>query len=298
MPDGHYANLAQQEARFWGDLRPSAENPQLWEDPILFDLFLRADLDFFVKQIAGVGGSVLELGGGEGWLSIELAKLGMRVKAIDISEDRINRANERALRECKNTPSSLPAFEVGDLNTYLPARSAYDVVVAHDALHHILLLDRLLGESAKALKPGGRIFVYDFVGMGTVRKLFAAFLYGVLPTHQSYAAKLKRAGRFGTFMKQEKGKREDVRRKSEKSPSGSPFEEISQESILPLLGKHFEIINMRESHPFFFYLAPKLLCPAPLKQSMWKLFRHTDAALLRYGIAHGAYVFVEAAPRT
>ena len=55
-------------------------------------------------------------------------------------------------------------FEVADLNSKQLPRECFDVVFAHGALHHIERLDWCLGEISSALKPGGLLFVNDYVG--------------------------------------------------------------------------------------------------------------------------------------
>jgi len=293
-----YDGLAEQEARFWGNVRRRSDNPQLWDDPLLFDLFLRPQWEYLIRVVATLQGDVLELGCGEGHLAIELARKGLRVKGIDISAERIARAKAGATEQFQQHPAQAPEFVVADLNTINLPVSAYDVVVAHDALHHILNLDRLMAEISVALKDKGRLIVYDYVGMGSFRKLAAAFAYAVLPTYQSYRAKLKLSRRFGRFMKDEQGKRNELAKDAATPESESPFEEISQASIVPSIEKIFRIEEMKEDHPFFFYLAPKLRCPGALKPLFWKTLRALDRTLLAIKLSRGAYVYINAVKRT
>jgi len=297
ISSARYGSLAEQEARFWGNVRRSSDNPQLWDDPLLFDLFLRNQWEYLIRSVAALQGDVLELGCGEGHLAIELARKGVRVKGIDISAERIARANAMAAAEFHKHPGQAPEFIVADLNTITLPVSAYNVVVAHDALHHILYLDRLVGEISSALKDKGRLIVYDYVGMGSYRKLAAAFAYAILPTYRSYGEKLKLSPRFGRFMKDEQGKRAELANASAAEESESPFEEISQASIVPALEKKFRIEERKEDHPFFFYLAPKMRFPASLKPLLWKTLRALDKTLLALRFSHGAYVYINAVKR-
>lgn len=293
-----YGGLAEQEARFWGNVRRRSDNPQLWDDPILFDLFLRPQWEYLIQVVANLQGDVLELGCGEGHLAIELARRGLRVKGIDISAERIARAKARATEEFLQHPAQAPEFVVADLNTITLPLSSYDVIVAHDALHHILNLDRLMVEISVALKDKGRLIVYDYVGMGSFRKLAAAFSYAILPTYQSYSVKLKLSRRFGRFMKDEQGKRDELAKVPAGPESESPFEEISQSSIIHSIEKNFRIEEMKEDHPFFFYLAPKVRCPGAIKPLFWKTLRALDKTLLAMRLSRGAYVYINAAKRS
>jgi ubiquinone/menaquinone biosynthesis C-methylase UbiE len=276
---------------------PRSDNPQLWDDPLLFDLFLRPQWEYLIKSVTAVRGDVLELGCGEGHLAIELAKRGVHVKAIDISPERIARARARAATEFERRPGDAPEFIVADLNIITFPHAVYSAVVAHDALHHILNLDRLVGEVACALKENGRFIVYEFVGMGPFRKLAAAFSYAVLPTYRSYREKLKLSRRFGRFMKNEEGKRGELADAPATPESESPFEEISQSSIVPCIEKNFLIEERRDDHPFFFYLAPKMRFPNALKPILWRTLRSLDKTLLSLKLSRGAYVFINAVRR-
>lgn len=293
-----YAKLAGQEAQFWGHVRPRADNPQLWDDPFLFEIFIRPQWDVLIGTVKGLGHDILEVGCGEGNLSIELASNGLYVDGLDISEDRVRCAEEKAETMRGSTVGRVPRFEVADLNTKILQPARYDVVVAHDALHHIMQLDRLLDEIRHTLRPGGSLVVYDFVGMKTIRKFVAAFLFALLPTYQPYRMKFRLAKRFFRFMQSEEGKRRSLERASAATADGSPFEEISQTSIVSLIEEKFDVIEKKYFHPFFYYLAPKVRVPKRFHRNMMRYFAFMDKELLRRRIADGAYVYIVARKRS
>jgi 2-polyprenyl-3-methyl-5-hydroxy-6-metoxy-1,4-benzoquinol methylase len=286
-----YAALARQEAEFWGGVTPDPENPQLWDDPLLFDLFLRPGWESLIESAAAHGGRVIDVGCGEGNLSIELARRGMRVQGYDISAQRIERARNKS--EIL-PPASRPEFTVGDFNTIcLPPQSA-DVVVAHDALHHLLALDEVMRQIHGALVPGGALIVYDYIGMGAVRKFLAVLCYALFPTHRSYRAKLGLARRLGRFFASEKQRRFALKHPHAAAQlrGESPFEEISQESVLPAVERYFTIEERREYHAFFFYLAPKLRLPRRWKKPLLSAFARWDALLINRRLCRGAFIFL------
>jgi len=258
-----YKELIARESLHWGGVEKDPENPQIWHDPVLFGVFFGKEYARLVDRAASGGPRILELGCGEGRLSIELAARGMQVTGIDLSEERIKRANANALSA---RGALRPTFVTGDLNTIdLPANS-FDCVVAHDSLHHILHLTRLCSEVKKTLKPGGSFLVMDYIGMGTVRKLLAGVLYGILPTYQPYRKKWKLRSRLGAFLATEKQKRNDLLDPSSGAlHHDSPFEEISQGSIITEVRQSFRIIELETYCPFWFYLAAKLRLPAGWK---------------------------------
>ncbi|MEX1274405.1 MAG: class I SAM-dependent methyltransferase [Bacteroidota bacterium] len=293
MPDyQRYQELISRESRHWGEVRPDPDNPQLWHDPELYEIFFGIEYRSFIERIVAKRGTVLELGCGEGKLALELAQRGMTVTAIDLSMERVERANETARL---SGFGSRITFLVDDLNTASLPPETYDCVVAHDALHHILEIDRLCEEVRKSLKPGGSFIVWDFVGMGPIRKLFAALLYAVVPTYQPYMAKWNLRHRLPAFLAGERSKRAAL----EKGTSSllhpdSPFEEISQRSMIDAILKRFTITERRTFAPFFYYLAPKVRFPRAIRYSLARSLKRADEMLLRLRFSEGAYFFLEA----
>ena len=287
-----YTELLARESEHWGNVKPDAGNPQIWHDARLFEIFFSARYRHFVQRIVSCGPSVLELGCGEGNLALELAQRNLRVAAVDLSPDRIERARRKARELPLDHP---PRFDVGDLNSLTLPSGEFDCIIAHDVLHHILKIDRLCEEVKRSLKNGGTFLVMDYVGMGFIRKLLAALLFAVLPTHQTYRDKWKLRHRLPAFIATERRKREALANGLQKAlHHESPFEEISQSSIVREISKRFSIVECATYSPFFFYLAPKVRLPESVRYSAARLFFILDEMLLRLRLSKGAYVFIEA----
>jgi ubiquinone/menaquinone biosynthesis C-methylase UbiE len=243
-----------------------------------------------VESAVRFGPRILELGCGEGNLAIELASRGMQVTAIDLSEQRIERARTKATH--LGVP---PTFLVADLNTASFPQGPFDCVVAHDSLHHILLVDRVCSEVKNSLKPGGRFLVIDYIGMGLFRKLAAGFLYAVLPTYQPYRKKWKLRKRFAAFMATESQKRVAIQAEASAAlHQDSPFEEISQGSIIREIESRFDIDERASFCPFWFYLAAKVRMPLRMKYPVARFFRSLDDLILRLRLSRGAYIWISA----
>lgn len=56
------------------------------------------------------------------------------------------------------------AVLAGDLNFVELPEAAYDFIVCHGVLHHLINLEFVLGQIRKALKPDGIFLVYEYVG--------------------------------------------------------------------------------------------------------------------------------------
>lgn len=95
-------------------------------------------------------GRALDVAAGEGRNAVYLARLGLEVDAVDISEVGLDKAR-RLADEAGVTISTI----VADLKDYIPERNQYDVVVVINFLQRDLIDDL-----KAALKPGG-ILVYE-----------------------------------------------------------------------------------------------------------------------------------------
>jgi SAM-dependent methyltransferase len=90
---------------------------------------------------------LLEVGGGQGWLSERVQReLGIEVVMLDLSPRMVELAQERGVRA-----------ETGDVQQLPFSAASFDTVVAAWMLYHVPDLDRGLSEIARVLEPGGRL---------------------------------------------------------------------------------------------------------------------------------------------
>lgn len=101
--------------------------------------------------------ALLDVGCGGGFLSEEFAKAGFRVTGVDPSHNSLRQAADHAaaggltIAFQKAYGESLP-FEPG----------VFDYVVCCDVLEHVDDMDRVVGEIARVLRPGG-MFLFDTI---------------------------------------------------------------------------------------------------------------------------------------
>jgi SAM-dependent methyltransferase len=109
---------------------------------------------------------VLEVGGGDGWLSARLRdELGCEVTLLDQSERMVELARERGLDA-----------RVGDVQSLPFADASFDTVVAAWMLYHVPDLGLGLSEIARVLEPGGRL-VANTNSRDHARELFELISY-------------------------------------------------------------------------------------------------------------------------
>lgn len=82
-------------------------------------------------------------------------------------------------------------YSNADFNRTTLPRSAYDIVFFHQSLHHVSRLERLLRQVLSALKPGGLVYLDEFVGPSRTywndrTVAFYRAIYQFLPRHIRY----------------------------------------------------------------------------------------------------------------
>ncbi|SHJ73782.1 Cyclopropane fatty-acyl-phospholipid synthase [Roseomonas rosea] len=104
----------------------------------------------------------LSLGCGFGGLERDLAARGMlrEIDAYDLAEGAI--AEARRLAE--EAGFGWLRYHVGDLETQDFPEGSYDVVFAHQSVHHIERLDEIFAAIRRALRPGGIFHLNEYVG--------------------------------------------------------------------------------------------------------------------------------------
>ncbi|MEV0970890.1 class I SAM-dependent methyltransferase [Microtetraspora glauca] len=107
------------------------------------------DLDEpFIREIVDAlpVGDALDAACGTGRMAAYLAGRGHRVRGVDLSPDMLERARQRV-------PQA--EFRLGDLSSLPVPDASVDLVVCSLALTHVPVLDPVLSEFARVLRPGG-----------------------------------------------------------------------------------------------------------------------------------------------
>ncbi len=102
---------------------------------------------------------VLEVGTGTGVLALELARLGLRVVAIDHSPRMLEAARAKLERE---VPGRVELHQADADALPLPDGSV-DAALAHMVLHYLPSPAEAIREMARVVRPGGAVVVVDFV---------------------------------------------------------------------------------------------------------------------------------------
>lgn len=141
------------------------------------------------------GERILDLGCGEGSLTVKLAAAGAKIVGIDQSPEQVAAAQARGLDARVADAASLSFTD------------EFDAVFSNAALHWMLDPDAVIAGVHRALKAGGR-FVGEMGGAGNVARVMEAAIAGLerrgldgraavpwyFPTPADYSARLQRQG--------------------------------------------------------------------------------------------------------
>jgi trans-aconitate methyltransferase len=173
-------------------------SPQTW-DPETYARNARFVSDLgspVLELLAPVAGErILDLGCGDGALTLKLVERHCDVVAIDSSAPQVEAAKKLGLNAYVMDAEALPF------------RDEFDAVFSNAVLHWITRADPMIAGAYRALKPGGR-FVAECGGHGCVHKVRTALVHALdrrgiagearvpwyFPTPGDYATRLERAG--------------------------------------------------------------------------------------------------------
>src|SRR6266581_5861321 len=114
--------------------------------------------EFVFRRLGNIAGKeVLDFGCGEGQISTQLARLGAKVTAIDISPELIEIAERRAKLD---GVSEQIEFVIGDITQSPLPKEKFDVAVCLAALHHVDLRS-VAPHVLACVKPGGVVMMME-----------------------------------------------------------------------------------------------------------------------------------------
>ncbi len=156
------------------------------------------------------------------------------IKAYDISEKRINFAKEQVI---KKGLGGIIDYQIADIYDIEFEHNHYDLVFTEQSLHHFSPLESLMSKINKSLKHDGCLIANEFIGPSrfqwTKKQLqLVKNILGILPE------KYKINAVDGSVKK--------VFRPSKlRMIVADPSEAVESNKILPLLEKHFNIVEIR-----------------------------------------------------
>lgn len=141
-------NWVEEAEKQWDDRSSSwsSRSEEMWENGSRKDI-----VPFFTKYVHA-GKNVCDLGCGDGYGSLKLAKKGYRVIGIDVSEEMIHKAKEINFE-------TTAQFKKGDISNLPFSNDQFDAVLAINSLEWTEEPLKVLEEMGRVVKPGGHACV-------------------------------------------------------------------------------------------------------------------------------------------
>lgn len=253
--DPEYQRLAAAEAEFWSRPRPySLESLEAVFDDGPFEQYVNWRFTGdpqrgWWETIAAYGPFRRGLALGTSAINVEGRILetnpALHLEFVDISAGALER---RASVLGARFPGRV-ATRVADLNFLALAPDSYDLVVSAASVHHVTNLEWLARQLAAALRPGGHLFLQDYVG--EPRFQFAPLKKRLLEAFSRVSN--RRLGGDGRIVWRDQS---DL----------SPFCGVRADEILPVLGGALEPLQVRTSSALLvpLYRATAAAPPPPL----------------------------------
>ena len=132
-----------------------------WRDPQFIELYLGRIMDGYLDLLhthCGDGLHILDVGCGAGYMSLELARAGHHVKAIDIAESCIAIAKETLLQNPFEDNFGSLEYTV---EPFHQVTGTFDVVMFSVSLHHMTDLQGAVDHASSLLSEGGHLLCYE-----------------------------------------------------------------------------------------------------------------------------------------
>lgn len=124
-----------------------------------FDYDVGQERNFILEKAKPIWGSILEVGTGKGYFTIELAKAGYGFTSVDISaeEQKFARLNIEYFDLAKQVN-----FKIDDAENLSFKNKSFDIVFAINVIHHFTNPLKAIDEFTRVIKPKGKIVLSDF----------------------------------------------------------------------------------------------------------------------------------------
>lgn len=165
----------------------------VWREPEFVEISLMPEINFVLRIAKKKGGKVLELGCGYGYLTLELARLGLDTVGVDISPKSIEIAQKFADDNPFKEGFGSLKYKCGNILSMNLGIEEFDTIIFFGTLHHMPEIDLVLSKVSNALKHNGNLIVCEPLRNKFTKKSaeFAAILRAILPTWIPYEEKLR-----------------------------------------------------------------------------------------------------------
>ena len=281
------------DAGFIPDLRRAAKcdyfYKSFWRDPHFARLYLGEHVQVlleFLRRHGRHGLSILDVGCGPGYYSLELARAGYRVTGIDIASKAIEAARAALASSPRDPDFGSLDYEVRSLEE---AEGQFDAITFTGVIHHFPDPDAVLQRAADRLVPGGLLLCLepcheqwrqeDAAVVALIRGLLAATGHWYEPT---LAPALRDPAAWRQYT--EEIRTEYLTERDPHERGQSPNDNASSgDEILAALRRRFDELEFRNGVSFIYRLLGGLRGPDAVVHPLADLLASFD----RFAVADG-----------
>jgi ubiquinone/menaquinone biosynthesis C-methylase UbiE len=154
---------------FIADLRHPIAYPDLdagqlfqWSSLPMIELSALDTYQFVKSILPHPAQRIVEVGCGNGYLCLELARDGHEVLGIDVSPDIIQVAERSSAAHPHPPGFGSLRYLCADVNTWQAREASFDCVIFNRSLHHLPALQHTMEKVQRLLKQGGTIICQDY----------------------------------------------------------------------------------------------------------------------------------------
>ncbi len=251
--------LSKKKINFCSDVRSRKINYNLynnpWRYPLTRKLTIQKKIDFVLKNCKK-NQKVVDIGCGLGTLTFELARKGIKVDAIDISQQSLKFAKNTAEKRLNKKEILLINFKKVKVEEYFKSlqRDSIDRAIFFRTLHHIPNPEKLFKLIKSKLKKNGKIIVMEPFrsSVSYFTGLFAFLIRLLSPTWLSRNKKFnfKKNSDIEKNIKIILDEYKYISKK--KGYDQSPMDNVTSnpDKVIKLISKNFDIEVMEEEDSF------------------------------------------------
>lgn len=272
-----------------------------WRDPQFIQLYVGSIVDGYLELLSrhcGSHQSILDVGCGSGYVSLELARNGHHVVAIDISAENIKVA--------RTTQAENPFHEgFGSLRyEHLPfhlADGLYDVILFSVSLHHMPDVEGVVARARELVRPGGYVLCYEpcherFREQDAAQVALIRAILAITGNWYDPIEVMPHLGNGAALADYVSGLHmEYVLERDPNEPQGqSPHDlEADGKTMLEALRRNFEEVEYRPGFSFIYRLLGGIRGSDQTVRALADLFALYDKlAVERYGLAPNHFYFI------
>jgi 2-polyprenyl-3-methyl-5-hydroxy-6-metoxy-1,4-benzoquinol methylase len=149
-----------------------------WSSQPMIEVSALDTYQFVKAMIPSPGQRILEIGCGNGYLTLELAREGHTVVGLDKSQDILAVAEQTRKAHPETPDFGKLDYICADASMWSAGESSFDVVVLNRTLHHLHHFQAILDKIQRLLTPNGLLICQDYA-YDRLNDRTASWVYGM-----------------------------------------------------------------------------------------------------------------------